>query len=262
MVTTASIKVKLLFLGMDGLDGKLIHGGNVPILDKLGTYGAMQSIPPYNSGPCWATIYTGLKPEDHGLTSGGWGRGVAYSTMIRAPTIWQQLPSVGVLNMPMTWSVYHVDGWMVAGFPALEDKDMVYPAKYERFLPQDYLSDCTSLGNKGRDVQIQKAMELVWIRLPLVKTIYNECPVDVLAIGYTFPDRLGHYNEYQNVIDVLQPLLEEITGMIDYDRLIIVSDHGIIPEKYIHSPDAFYLTNFGAHPKSLTDIYKIVRGSL
>lgn len=247
---------------MDGLDGEKINGSVVPILDELGEYGAMKSIPPFHTGPCWASIYTGLEPPYHGLKSGGWLRKTPYNNQIYATTIWELLRNIGVFNMPITWPPRKVNGWMVSGFPAIEDSkkyDMTYPKEIERYLPSKYLSDTTSIGLLGTVEHLKKAIEIVPTRLPLMLSIFEDYPVNVLVMGYTFPDRFGHYNAYGEVPFYLQRTLEEIVDEIEYDRLIIVSDHGF--EGKHHSEHAFYLTNFGGKPKRLTDIYQLIRSS-
>ena len=141
------IKLDVLILGIDGLDGRMTQLLNIPILDKMGLHGTMESIPPYHTGPCWASIYTGLVPKEHGLTSGGWKVGKTYTTMLKVPTIWEQIESVGILNMPITWPVLKVDGWIVSGYPCLENSKthpIAYPLKIKDYLPPNYISDITS----------------------------------------------------------------------------------------------------------------------
>lgn len=262
------MKVDTLIVGMDGLDGEVVSQVKTPMLDRMGKHGVMKSIPPYHTGPCWMSMYTGLKPEDHGVTSEGWVKGVPYTQHLKVKTIWQQLPDVGVFNMPMTWPPFKVDGWMVSGFPCVEnskDHPMTYPEDYVKYLPEKYISDITSgptiRGELEENVLETSFYEVVRRiakgRIPNFRRIYNDYPVKTAAIGYTFPDRFGHHGHYEYTFKLLREILRDLFREFEYKRLIIISDHGF--KGIIHGPDAFYLTNFGASPESLTDIYQIIR---
>lgn len=262
------IKLDVLIIGIDGLDGRAAETLNIPILDKMGLHGTMDSIPPYHTGPCWASMYTGLMPKDHGITIGGWEVGEPYTTMLKAPTIWEQLESVGILNMPITFPPIKVSGWMVSGYPCIENSKthpIAFPLKVREYLPDDYVSDITSWGLLEHEMPenlkelggAEAIRKLALSRVLQFKRIYDDYPVKVGAIGYTFPDRYGHMGEYDLTWTVLKEVLQSIFDNFEYKKLIIVSDHGF--DGNVHSPNAFYLTNFGAQPKHLTDIYTLIR---
>ena len=80
---------KLVFLAIDGLNGcyvgeklksseawlgfrKLAEIGEIIVLRSLDPPPGF-SVP--LSGPCWASIYSGVSPSKHGVTHGGWQHG-------------------------------------------------------------------------------------------------------------------------------------------------------------------------------------------
>jgi len=89
-------KLDLLMLGIDGVSGLYLlrYLNSYPTFKKLSKEGKLgvhrsilsDDIVPH-SGPCWSTIYTGVEPKIHGITSGGWTRGEQYFTNIKTITI-------------------------------------------------------------------------------------------------------------------------------------------------------------------------------
>jgi hypothetical protein len=263
------MNVNLLFVGIDGLDGLAIQNIRIPMLNKMGQYGNMLSIDPFHTGPCWTSIYTGVFPQQHGITSGGWTKGVSYAENIKVPTLWQKIPSIGVFNMPMTWRPYKVDGWMVSGFPAISNRKydsyiMTHPEDIDGYLPDDYVHDITdiidphSVGDVGSPMGsiYDPIRKIAKSRITLCRQIYRDLPVRNIAIGYTFPDRFGHAGHYSYTWVLLEEILWDIFNAFDYRKLVIVSDHGFAGNT--HTKHSTYLTNFGGHPEHLTDIHDMV----
>ncbi len=256
------MRVDTLIIGFDGLDATKVSKFNSPTLYKLGLKNVVKSIRPYHTGPCWMSIYTGLQSKDHGITSGGWKRGVPYTHQLNVMTIWQEIPNVGVFNMPMTWPPYEVDGWMVSGFPCVEDSEdhgMTYPKDFEEYIPEGYISDITSERSMLDDFGTYEAIrEIAKERISNFRRIFNDHPVKTAAVGYTFPDRFGHLRVYKYTFRLLNEILKDIVQTFEYKNLIIMSDHGF-GDGTTHSPYAICVTNFGATPETITDVYQVIK---
>ncbi len=161
--------MKLLLVGFDALSPQLLfpRRGRLPAVGALckdGTWGKLRSyceIP--WTGPAWTTIYTGLLPEEHGVTD-GWGRARKDSKTFatcESEYIWDLLAerafSVGLFNLPVTYpprpiprgrasSVQQVEAgncrnWMVSGFPAPD------PAKHAMCWPASLQSELVAEGD-------------------------------------------------------------------------------------------------------------------
>ena len=115
---------RVLVFGIDGgtwdVVEPLMREGQLPNLKRLydrGVHGVLESRPPMASPVVWTTIFTGLKPAEHGVR--GWA--TAVSTNRRVAALWNITSARGlatdVLNVPGSWPPDPVDGVMIAGFP-------------------------------------------------------------------------------------------------------------------------------------------------
>ncbi len=121
---------RVLIFGVDGATFDLIRpwaaAGHLPNLARLmgnGVHGELESTLPPVTSPAWPTFMTGCNPGQHGvfdfIRPKGDGFDLVNSTSIRQPTIWQILSEaglrIGVMNVPVTYPVQPVNGFMVTG---------------------------------------------------------------------------------------------------------------------------------------------------
>ena len=170
------MRPKLMVLGFDGMDFETVQEikyGMIPKLKKRAEWGVLKSISSTvaptvpHTGPCWSSIYSGLTPDEHGITSGGW--------LLKHKT-WQDLDkkrislifdeigrhySIGMMTMPVTFPARPVQGWMVSGFPAplSLDKRFYFNAK----LPKNFIVEYVQTKNKGFD--LKKAKSIAWNKI-------------------------------------------------------------------------------------------------
>jgi predicted AlkP superfamily phosphohydrolase/phosphomutase len=122
-----------MLIGLDGATfdyiDPLVSRGRLPVLGGLMDRGARaiaRSVSPPMTPAAWPSIYTGCRPDKHGVH--GWFEGpykgaaltpVSAST-IRTRPIWEYLNaagrSVGVMNVPLTYPAPEVDGFAISGF--------------------------------------------------------------------------------------------------------------------------------------------------
>jgi len=208
--------VKLLVIGADGFAFRMLQrfGSKMPFLKAIceqAQWGQLISIAPGGAyqpftGPAWATLYTGVLPETHGITTGGWLLEHMNYADIKTITIWeiiQETYRLGLFTMPMTYPPFPLNGWIVSGFPApAEMAKCVYPRDILGALPQHFRIDYCD----GREEYVWRSnydrstqLEILRVQVNTAITLAGMHPVDVLAFGTTILDRYGHvYPLYQN----------------------------------------------------------------
>lgn len=136
---------RVLIIGLDGAAPELLvpwaQEGELPNLHRLmdeGCYGEMQSTIPPISGPAWSSVITGRSPGMTGLydflsrKAGTYHFVPINSRMRDGRSFWQMLGDwgkrVGVLNVPVTYPVEPVNGFMVSGWMTpYHARDFTYP---------------------------------------------------------------------------------------------------------------------------------------
>jgi predicted AlkP superfamily phosphohydrolase/phosphomutase len=136
---------RVLVIGLDGVPLDIIQtwadAGHLPVLQKLmdsGAVGRLKSTMPPTSGPSWSSFATGKNPGKTGIYDflhrrQGTYRFPPISTRHRhGKAIWALLSeagkTVGVLNVPVSYPVEPVNGFMISGFMTpYSARDFVYP---------------------------------------------------------------------------------------------------------------------------------------
>lgn len=265
---------RILLLGWDSTDldtlMPLVKKGRLPNVGKLirrGTYGRLRSTFVPNSFPAWASFATGVNPGKHGIyysprnRPGSYVPGIVNSRTIAVKTLWELLSEEGrgvsVVNLPMTYPPYPINGCMVTGMltPSL-DTTWTYPPELGAEILAEagkYVIDAKySYEEKGRT--LEETEESIRLRTRAIIHVMRKCPWDVMAAVYTSPDRIFHcfwgdrdpthpshdprtarlYGDafdrvYGWVDRELGVLMEELGGDVD---IAIVSDHASAPLHY------------------------------
>ena len=165
----------VLVIGIDGgtwdVLGPLARRGVMPTLARVldeGAHGELTSVIPWYTVPGWTSLMTGANPGRHGLLhwvrsdpSDYWesrraGRGFTASTDLIVPTFWDVAGAAGkkvaVVNMPMTYPAWQVNGVMVTGLltPAGDLPGQSHPDGFLRDYPE-YRVDLRHA--KGREAE-------------------------------------------------------------------------------------------------------------
>jgi len=262
-------KVKLLMMGIDGVSGfylseVLKNPEKLPTFTKLkdeGKLGVHRSIlsdanVPH-SGPCWSSIYTGVEPKIHGVTSGGWTQGEQYFTNIKTITIFDIIGekyTEWIWNMPITWPPRPINGYMISGFPTGGKRDFFYPKSLGKDIPKWYKADNIPNDKKGYIGTIE-AKQLEADKLHLFFKLFEKYPTDVVFMGTSIVDVCCHRNDY-SIYYYIDQWIREALEFFEPENLVMTSDHGFLGTQ--HNIDAFYYTSNGEVSKSIIDIPKII----
>jgi predicted AlkP superfamily phosphohydrolase/phosphomutase len=124
---------KVLVIGLDGVPFQLIREWveeglmpNLAALVRRGCFGGLQSTIPPTSAPSWSSFLTGMNPGKTGIYDFLYRRPGTYqfppidSRLRRGRPLWSLVNDaggrVGVVNIPMSYPVDKVDGFMVSGW--------------------------------------------------------------------------------------------------------------------------------------------------
>jgi len=265
----------VFIIGIDGgtwdLIDPLISKGKLPHLSKLvknGVRGPLRSTLLPITPVAWTTFATGKNPDKHGIfdfshRKEGTYEPVPYSSSDRqGDTLWQILSragkKVGVLNMPSTYPVEKVNGFLVSGFPTPEEMgDFTYPSKLlqelrREFGPEFRFQPRVNAQNEHPFLEEMKVVsEYVFKATDYLMKKY---PWDFLVTVFVGPDALGHVfykymdpnhpsyikngpDKFKNaVIESYMKIDEYISKLlknVDKDTTIMfMSDHGFGPLYY------------------------------
>jgi len=242
-----------LIIGIDGADPDLVRKwrrdlpniNRVP-LRKYRTYD--------NSGPSWAAVLTGLKPEEHGIEA------IKVDSRLANfidKALWRMINDkrVGVMGVPLTYPPDEkIRGWIVAGM--LTPKDVIYthpPALskeldelgYKIHLFVKETGKYAFLSPETTPDRIEEyfiyCKEMVKKRSEGFRYLNEKYPVDVGFIVFSATDTIGHlaFGKKEMVKDIYLCIDKElglIFKEIKYKNLIILSDHGFAKKRNPHNP--------------------------
>jgi len=274
---------RVLIIGMDGATPTLIipwaREGKLPNIARLmlkGSYGELLSTIPPITPPAWTSFMTGVNPGKHGIfdfidrAPGSYNFRYINARMRKVPSIWQYLSglglSVGVLNVPMTFPPEEVNGFMISGLDAPDEKRAVYPYDlYEELFREvgGFQLDIRHLGHMKTDDQrglfLNEVQEVEEQRVRVLIYLQKKYACDVLMIVFNATDQVQHHfwhymdpshpkhdpngakrfggailKVYNKIDELIGRLLEEIPPR---DAVILMSDHGAGPTSkyYLHT---------------------------
>ncbi len=251
-----------MVIGLDSASSQLIDRwiDDLPSLKSLrqrGTYGVLESIVPPSSMPAWQCFATGKNPAKIGV----WGflsirrdRQLKFGkTTPDIGCFWDICSAagmkVGVFNVPGTFPVYPVNGFMIAGFPTPPGKIWAYPAELMKRLDR-------AVGGYEIDVPLTKPTEmrggetgyLAQVERLHVKSVESAKHLiswyqpdvfmmtlqglDLVQHDFTrYMDKPG--SKYANTVHDWYVRLDEAVGELERfahpSVMLTVSDHGSIP---------------------------------
>jgi len=260
-----SSKKKFMVIGIDGvpyeLIVELIKKGIMPNFKKLTEkYRFIKTqVPlPEISSVSWTSFMTGMNPGEHGIYGFMEINNKNYTykfpsfPFLPVKTIWERIEEKGkrsiIINLPNTYPVRKINGYLISGFVALDLENAVYPKEFFEFLKDiDYKVDVdTSLGRKDKKFFIKELFETLNKRMLVYKKLKNK-KWDLFFFIITGTDRLHHFLfnakdsenhphhkdflEYYNYVD---KVIGEITEDMESSGIpfIILSDHGFTSLKY------------------------------
>ncbi len=254
---------RLIVLGLDGADWgivtPLVERGALPNLARLieeGVSGPLRStIPPHT--PCaWSTIFTGVNPGKHGLFTfntllpGTRQWRLTRSTDRKARALWEILGedgmTAGVFNVPMTYPVEQVNGWMVSGMIGAPEPNEAcfHPAVLRdevfEILPEFSMKAVARSGGHYPLDEMQRQMSG---RARALRSLATRRPTDLLVTVCTYTDAVQHHWNADptiaepNADEVLEQVYINADAMLGdmmksagpETDILVLSDHGFGP---------------------------------
>lgn len=272
-------KLKLLFLGLSGVDGLYVRANianktkRLSTFEKLGKledYKILRSITTEKDAsphilPTWSSIYTGEYPNKHNIYDTTYTPGEHYYSRIQGNKIWEQLSkaySVGIFNLPLTYPAPQTSTFAISGFPILESIDDFYnPSRIRDYLPKTYISDVNSLPDKRFNYTDLVKYETEKLKIAI--NLYNDFDLDIFGFGLSSVTRAGSMKSELGYL-LINKLIHKLLKAIRYDHLIMCSDHGFNCESGKPTINAFcYNSNYnGFEPKDITHNYHMILNAL
>src|ERR1700733_10495911 len=223
----------VVVIGVNGMELDVIRPlllkGAMPNLEHVinnGAYGKLRTVSAPNCPRVYSTIFTSTEPDEHGVTGFLVGGITANTNMLKEEPIWSVLSrndvSVGMANVPATFPVMPVNGYMISGMltrgkncedgvlcaPKLSEVtggDAVYPRTLQPELLQnvgDYYVDCARMPSaeelQGHESEVIDA----WLKkVDLIRSqqtklfdyLLENPPTQFPWLGQSCEDRTGHW---------------------------------------------------------------------
>jgi len=271
--------LRVFVVGLDGATLDLVRPwaeeGKLPTLSRImaeGSYGKLTSTIPPVTGPAWASFMTGKNPGKHGVgdffrrAPGEYRRLPVDAASIRAEPLWvaaaRQGKKVGVLNVPMTYPPYEVNGFLVSGLlTPRTGSTFTHPEGLARELDEavgDYRVNLDHFYTEGSaEPFLVDLRALVDARTRAAEYLMGKYEWDFFMVHYIATDWVQHFmwhcmdpshprfdeaearlygdailRTYQQVDGALERL---ISGLGRNTVVVVVSDHGFGPfHNYIY----------------------------
>jgi predicted AlkP superfamily phosphohydrolase/phosphomutase len=122
----AKARPRVIVVGVNGMEMDIIRPlilkGEMPNLSRVierGAYGKLRTVSAPNCPRVYSTLFTSTNPEEHGVTGFLVGGITANTNMLKQEPIWSVLSqkgiTVGMANVPATFPVMPVNGYMISG---------------------------------------------------------------------------------------------------------------------------------------------------
>ena len=273
----------VLVLGLDGGTLRVLRpmaaAGLMPAFDRLlaqGRAGTLRSTLPWYTIPGWTSLMTGVGPGTHGLlywvVSGeeeyfeGWRRGRRFVTSadISHPTFWDIAGAAGkrvaVLNMPLTYPAWPVNGAMITGLltPKEAKTGACYPADLLDRFPGYRVDLSISRAAHSPDTPPSQDVDLPAYLRELIELTEGRArvgsalladEVDLGVVVFVGPDRISHRawpeqaavaegrgstGEIESLIEAYYKALDRAVGDLieacgPWVTVMVVADHGFGP---------------------------------
>lgn len=260
---------KIMIIGLDGVPLNIIQQwmqtGQLPTLQRLvqkGTVGHLHSTIPPTSGPSWSSFVTGMNPGKTGIYDFLYRKEGTYhfppvnASQRGGTTVWRYLSDagyrVGVLNLPMSYPVEKINGFMVSGWMTpYAATDYVHPIELAAELEQEIgnyrIYPTETFAENRKDSFLQATYDLLDMRTRTALHLARTQPWEVFTAVFFDTDRvlhqLWHYLEPDHawrddhedkawiVREYFQKVDESIGRLLEYadeeTLVIILSDHGM-----------------------------------
>jgi len=231
--TQAKLRPHVIVVGVNGMELDVIRPlllkGDLPNLARViknGAYGKLRTVDAPNCPRVYSTMFTSTTPAEHGVTGFLVGGITANTNMLKQEPIWSILSkngvTVGMANVPATFPVMPVNGYMVSGMltrgkncedgvlcaPKLsevEGGDAVYPPAMKAELLKnvgDFYIDCERMPSaeqlRGHETEVidswlKKIDVIREQQTQLFDYLLANHPTDFTWLVQSCEDRTGHW---------------------------------------------------------------------
>lgn len=256
---------KVLVIGLDGATFDLIRPwiekGELPALRKLietGACGELTSTIPPVTAPAWTSFATGKNPGKHGVFDFRMREKNSYKMKPISmkdrdgEAIWNILSrwdrKVGILNLALTYPPEKVNGFMVSGFLAPENKNYSFPNIVLKELKEKIVGyrihPKTPFSNENKDKYVSEVNEMTENLKEATLFLMEKYDWDFFLTVFQSTDWLQHYffedeklllEHYKKIDNSINSIIEKLDKNT---TIIIMSDHGfgpLIKSVYINS---------------------------
>lgn len=261
---------RVLVIGLDGATLDLVEPwareGRLPVMAGMmdrGGYGRLRSVLPVLSSAAWASMMTGMNPGKHGLFDfvrrepGSYRLRVLRRDDMRGASLWRLLSirgrKVGVINVPMTYPVEPVNGFLVSGLGTPNYKPFTYPQELgAELLGRGYQVNKHTMYEPGNEEAfLRQAYEMTGNLAESALWLMGRDDWDFFAVVFRDTDEMAHFFwrhmdsthpghnpsadtpyhdailEYYQKIDAIIGELVEAAG--PDTTTMVISDHGAGP---------------------------------
>src|ERR1700675_1623056 len=223
----------VVVVGVNGMELDVIRPlllkGAMPNLEHVinnGAYGKLRRVSAPNCPRVYSTIFTSTEPDEHGVTGFLVGGITANTNMLKEEPIWSVLSrndvSVGMANVPATFPVMPVNGYMISGMltrgkncedgvlcaPKLSEVqggEAVYPSALKAELIKnvgDFYIDCERMPSAEQltghepeviDAWLKKVDVIRAQQTQLFDYLLNKHPTQFTWLAQSCEDRTGHW---------------------------------------------------------------------
>jgi predicted AlkP superfamily phosphohydrolase/phosphomutase len=250
---------KLYLIGIDAASGWIIRDfskkykldGFAKFMDD-GAFTDMESVLPPMTGPAWPSIYTGVRPSEHGVPEflkmePNYTKTVVFYDPTMKEPFWDKLAHDGLRSLVMTPAMLvrpskerNVD--MMTGFPLparFSSKEMEQVARRHKYMGEPDMEVDMKSGKITLRQASDRYIEAIETRSKISKELITKNGYDLSFICFTETDRMQHFSLNQPKWDsYVLPLYEKISEfMLWVDErakregatVIVISDHGAQP---------------------------------
>lgn len=258
--------VKTLLIGLDGATWDVINPfidqGILPTFNTLttkGAWGTLESTIPPVTGPAWVSLATGKNPGKTGVIdflkrSGSTLKAVT-SSDFKNVSFWDLMSShnttVGIVNFPMLFPPYTINGFMVSGLNLFDSEDITFPKSLKKIIddlaPEYEIAVNYHKGYDNEDIFLEKVYRILKERTKVISYLLKEVPVEVFVVIFSCTDWVQHvmwkhtdplhplynpelsprynqkFTEFWITIDKTLKTIIELAGDAN---VFLVSDHG------------------------------------
>lgn len=253
----------LLIVGFDGADyelmNELVSDGELPNLKKLmerGSYAELESTAIPITPSAWTTFMTGKNPGKHGIFDftkvTPEGLEIVSFSDVEDDTIFDIIDdknTVGTLNIPATYPVRDVNGFMVSGMMSPSIEKSTNDEEVKQILEeQNYNIEVPGTYNGNNEEKLLKqCYDTIDIRQNTALELMRQKDLDVFMPVFTVGDRISHwfwkYHDpqhpefeesdyrdevrkiYRQIDENIGELIEEAGGL-ENTNVAVMSDHG------------------------------------